>query len=106
MFNEFSNRNSNIDDVNYGKQKQTKPSLEFSKEKVYEVAQRIIIQATQKFLPQRAIQSETTTTNEFYHLLQQIFGDYWFGLVLVDDEDETRLIINVTESGINAEENN
>ena len=44
--------------------------------------------------------------DEFYHLLQQIFGDYWFGLVLVDDEDETRLIINVTESGINAEENN
>jgi hypothetical protein len=44
--------------------------------------------------------------DEFYHLLQQIFGDYWFGLVLVDDEDETRLIINVTDSGINAEENN
>ena len=44
--------------------------------------------------------------DEFYHLLQQIFGDYWFGLVLVDDEEETRLIINVTENSIKAEENN
>lgn len=44
--------------------------------------------------------------DEFYHLLQQIFGDYYFGLVLVDDEDETRLIINVTENSIKAEENN
>jgi len=44
--------------------------------------------------------------DEFYHLLQKIFGDFWYGLVLVDDEDETRLIINVTESGIKAEENN
>ena len=44
--------------------------------------------------------------DEFYNLLQQIFGDYWFGLVLVDDEDETRLIINVTENGIKVEENN
>lgn len=65
MFNEFSNRNSNIDDVNYGKAKQTKPSLKYSKEDVYLVAQRIIIQATQKFLPKRAIQSQTSTTNEF-----------------------------------------
>ena len=65
MFNEFSNRNSNIDDVNYGKLKQTEPSLEFSKEKVYEVAQRIIIQATQKFLPKRTIQSQTTTSDEY-----------------------------------------
>lgn len=65
MFNEFSNRNSNIDDVNYGKQKETIPSLEFSKEKVYEVAQRIIIQATQKFLPKRTIQSQTTTSDEY-----------------------------------------
>ena len=44
--------------------------------------------------------------DEFYHLLQKIFGDYWFGLVLVDDEDETRLIVNVTENSIKAEENN
>ena len=65
MFNEFSNRNSNIDDTNYGKLKQTKPSLEFSKEKVYEVAQRIIIQATQKFLPKRTIQSQTNTSDEY-----------------------------------------
>jgi hypothetical protein len=42
----------------------------------------------------------------FYQFLQQIYGDFWFGIVLVDDEDETRLMIKVTENSIEVEENN
>lgn len=44
--------------------------------------------------------------DKFYQFLQQIYGDFWFGIVLVDDEDETRLIIKVTENSIEVEENN
>jgi hypothetical protein len=44
--------------------------------------------------------------NEFYFFLQKIFGDFWFGLVVVDDEDETRLMIRVTENNIEVTENN
>lgn len=44
--------------------------------------------------------------DEFYFILQKIFGDYWFGLILVDDEDETRLMIRVSENKITVTENN
>jgi hypothetical protein len=65
MFNEFSNRISNIDDVNYGKEKKVRPSLGFSKEDVYRVAQRILIETIQKYLPNRVIQSSTEVENTF-----------------------------------------
>lgn len=44
--------------------------------------------------------------NEFYFFLQKIFGDFWFGLIVVDDEDETRLMVSVTENNIEVNENN
>lgn len=65
MFNEFSNRISNIDDVNYGKPKSVSPSLQFSKEDVYKVAQRILVEAIQKYLPKRSIQQSTQSENTF-----------------------------------------
>ena len=51
VYNEFSNRVSSIGDINYGKKKPTKPSLRFSKEDVYKVSQRILIEIVDKYLP-------------------------------------------------------
>jgi hypothetical protein len=62
---EFANRNSSIGDVNYGKKKQTKPSLQYSKEDVYKVSQRILIEVIQKYLPTRTIQSSTEIETQF-----------------------------------------
>jgi len=62
---EFANRNSSITDVNYGKKRQTKPSLQYSKEDVYKVSQRIIVEVIQKYLPKRTIQTSTQIENQF-----------------------------------------
>jgi len=65
MFNEFSNRISNIGDINYGKPKPISASLQFSKEDVYKVAQRILVESIQKYLPQRVVQQSTEVENTF-----------------------------------------
>ena len=65
VFYEFSNRNSSIGDVNYGKMKSTKPSIQFSKEDVYKISQRILVEIINKYLPTRTIQSSTQIENEF-----------------------------------------
>ena len=62
---EFANRNSSIGDVNYGKKKQIKPSLQYSKEDVYKVSQRIIVEVIQKYLPNRTIQTSTEIETQF-----------------------------------------
>ena len=61
---EFSNRVSSISSPNYGKEKKSKPSIKFSKEDVYFVAQRILIEVIDKFLPNRTIQSSTNVQTE------------------------------------------
>jgi len=65
VYNEFSNRESSITSVNYGKPKKTKPSLQFSKEDVYKVSQRIIVELIQLYLPKRTIQAETKVDTQF-----------------------------------------
>ena len=72
VFYEFSNRNSSIGDVNYGKMKSTKPSLQFSKEDVYKVSQRILVEIINKYLPKRAIQSSTQIDNQFDASLDEL----------------------------------
>jgi hypothetical protein len=62
---EFANRNSSIRDVNYGKKKQTKPSLQYAKEDVYKVSQRILLEAIEKYLPKRTVQTSTEVENQF-----------------------------------------
>lgn len=62
---EFLNRNSNIGNINYGKKKPNKESLSLSKEGVYKVAQRILIECISQFLPQRVIKLRTTESREF-----------------------------------------
>ena len=65
VFYEFSNRNSSITDVNYGKLKPIKPSLQFSKEDVYKISQKILVEIINKYLPKRTIQSSTQIENQF-----------------------------------------
>ena len=65
VYNEFANRESSVTSVNYGKPKKTKPSLAFSKEDVYKVSQKIIIELVEIYLPKRTIQTETEVDKEF-----------------------------------------
>lgn len=65
VFNEFSNRVSTIGDVNYGKLKSISPSLQYSKEDVYKISQKILIEAIEKYLPKRTIQTSTEVENQF-----------------------------------------
>lgn len=62
---EFSNRVSSINDINYGKKKQSNPSLQYSVEDVYRISQKILIEVIQKYLPKRTIQTSTQIENEF-----------------------------------------
>ena len=65
MFNEFANRYSSINSSNYGNPKGTPLSLSFSKEDVYLVGQRIIVECIEYYLPKRAIQTETEVDKIF-----------------------------------------
>jgi hypothetical protein len=65
VINEFSNRVSSINDVNYGKKKPIKPSLKYSKEDVYKISQKIIVEVIQKYLPNRTVQTSTEIENQF-----------------------------------------
>lgn len=65
VFNEFSNRVSTLGDVNYGKPKQISPSLQYSKEDVYKISQKILIETIEKYLTKRTIQSSTEIENTF-----------------------------------------
>lgn len=56
LFYEFSNRISSINSSNFGKAKSTKPSLKYSKEDVYKISQKILIEVIQHYLPNRVIQ--------------------------------------------------
>ena len=69
---EFANRNSSIGDINYGKKKETQPSLKYSKEDVYKVSQRILIEIVEKYLPKRTIQSSTEFENQFDASLDEL----------------------------------
>lgn len=61
LFYEFSNRVSSVNSINFGKAKGTKPSLKYSKEDVYKISQKILIEVIQSLLPNRVIQY----SNEF-----------------------------------------
>jgi hypothetical protein len=59
MLYEFSNRVSYINDPNYGKKKNTNPSTQLDRTDVYKIAQRILVECAQKYLPQRTYQTST-----------------------------------------------
>lgn len=62
---EFTNRVSKIRDANYGKPKKTRPSLKITKKTIEGIAERILVECIEFYLPQRVIQSKTQY-DEFY----------------------------------------
>ena len=71
MLYEFSNRVSYINDPSYGKKKTITASLQLDKTDVFRVAQRILVECVQKYLPQRTIQKST----EFDLVAQESIDD-------------------------------
>ena len=90
---EFSNRNSSISDINYGKLKQTNASLQYSAEDVYKISQKILIEIIQKYLPKRTIQTSTQIENEFDASLDK--------LNQIIQTRESDVIINPKRSTVN-----
>jgi hypothetical protein len=71
MLYEFNNRVSYINDPNYGKKKNISPSTQLDKTDVYKIAQRILVECVQKYLPQRTYQTST----EFDVISQESIDD-------------------------------
>ena len=59
MIYEFTNRYSSINDINYGNPKPINPSIQLSKDDVFKIAQRILVECIEFYLPKRTIQSQT-----------------------------------------------
>jgi hypothetical protein len=60
---EFTNRISNLKDVNYGKPKSTKPPLQLSEKTIMEILSMLIINAINAFLPAKDEQLNSLSTN-------------------------------------------
>lgn len=71
---EFTNRNSNVDDLNFGKPKNTTESIQLSKEYVKEKCEKILIQVLNKYLMNPVVKygSQVTTTFDSYDAVEQI----------------------------------
>jgi hypothetical protein len=62
-FYEFTNRISDISDLNYGKAKSTHPEIGLSKEAIRDRCRNLLIQTITKYLPQQNINTQTTSDN-------------------------------------------
>jgi hypothetical protein len=62
-FYEFTNRISDISDLNYGKAKTTNPEIGLSKETIRDRCRNLLIQTISKYLPQQNINTQTTSDN-------------------------------------------
>jgi hypothetical protein len=69
---EFSNRNSTIGDANYGNPKPINPSLKLDKQDVFKIAQRILVQCVDLYLPNRKIQSQTEVDTIFDESIDKV----------------------------------
>ena len=92
MFNEFSNRDSSINSNNYGNPKKTQSSLSFSKDDVFKVAQRIIVEVIENYLPKRTIQSETD--------IDTIFDESYDKIAKVLQRRESDVVINAKPTNV------
>ena len=93
MFNEFSNRYSSINSNNYGNPKRTPLSLSFSKNDVFTVAQRIIVECIEYYLPKRTIQTETE--------IDKIFDESYDKVGQVLQRRESDVVINAKPATVN-----
>lgn len=62
---EFTNRISKLNDINYGKPKNTKPTIQLSKQEIVNICKNILIQIIDYYLPQQDIKLLTTSANDF-----------------------------------------
>ena len=62
---EFTNRVSDIKDINFGSPKSTKPPIALSKSDILSITKNILISIIDYYLPQRDITSTTTTIDSF-----------------------------------------
>ena len=93
MFNEFSNRYSSINSNNYGNPKRTPLSLSFSKNDVFTVAQRIIVEVIEYYLPKRTVQTETD--------VDKIFDESYDKVGKVLQRRESDVVINAKPATVN-----
>ena len=93
MFNEFSNRYSSINSNNYGNPKGTPLSLTFAKTDVLKVAQRIIVECVEYYLPKRTIQTETE--------IDKIFDESYDKVGKVLQRRESDVVINPKPATVN-----
>tara|TARA_R110002096_G_scaffold28266_1_gene85766 strand:- start:44 stop:757 length:714 start_codon:yes stop_codon:yes gene_type:complete len=93
MFNEFSNRYSSIDSNNYGNPKPRPASLTFAIDDVFKVAQRIIVECIEYYLPKRTIQSETE--------IDKIFDESYDKVGKVLQRRESDVVINAKPAIVN-----
>ena len=93
MFNEFSNRYSSINSNNYGNPKRTPLSLSFSKNDVFTVAQMIIVEVIEYYLPKRTIQTQTE--------IDKIFDESYDKVGKVLQRRESDVVINAKPATVN-----
>tara|TARA_B110000091_G_scaffold33643_1_gene35563 strand:- start:147 stop:1355 length:1209 start_codon:yes stop_codon:yes gene_type:complete len=93
MFNEFSNRYSSIDSNNYGNPKPRPASLTFAIDDVFKVAQRIIVECIEYYLPKRTIQTKTE--------IDKIFDESYDKVGKVLQRRESDVVINAKPAIVN-----
>ena len=71
-FYEFTNRISDIVDLNYGKAKTTLPEIGLSKEDIRDRCKNLLIQTITKYLPQQNINTKTTFDNQVDESIDEV----------------------------------
>ena len=97
MIYEFTNRYSSINDINYGNPKPIKSSIQLSKDDVFKIAQRILIECIELYLPKRTIQSQTEVDTVFDESVDKTSS------VLQRRESDVIIKLNPKSTWVNAE---
>ena len=71
-FYEFTNRISDVSDLNYGKAKTTRPEIGLSKETIRDRCRNLLIQTITKYLPQQNVNTQTTFDNTVDESLDEV----------------------------------
>lgn len=69
---EFTNRVSDLTNLNYGKPKSTKPSIILSKELVVSICKKILAETINYYLPRQDNKNQTTTVAEFIPSIDEV----------------------------------
>lgn len=89
--NEFSNRISDIKDINYGKPKPTKPPIQLSKTDIINKCKWILVDIINYYLPQRDVKESTNTIQSFIPSIDEV------SQILQREEVDTTVIAKSVE---------